>query len=110
MKRRAGESICFYHIATMALKLILLAALAVASDASSILREAKDNVKKQMTDQNARRTQVIDPPPLDRLGPLIPRDAFGGALGSPYRPEAPKPSTEPAAAAPDASDDRRAAP
>mmetsp|Transcript_20704 Transcript_20704/g.68397 ORF Transcript_20704/g.68397 Transcript_20704/m.68397 type:complete len:363 (+) Transcript_20704:585-1673(+) len=44
----------------MALKLILFAALAVASDASSILREAKDNVKKQMTDQNARRTQDVD--------------------------------------------------
>ena len=45
----------------MALKLILLAALAVASDASSILREAKDNVRKQMADQIARRTEVIDP-------------------------------------------------
>ena len=65
----AGVSICFYHIATMAPKLILLAALAVASDASSILREAKDNVKKQMTDQNARRTQVIDPPPPRSPGP-----------------------------------------
>ena len=39
-----------HNIAGMALKLILLAALAVASDASSILREAKDNVKKQMAE------------------------------------------------------------